>query len=882
MFIRKPLIVSVLSALLAAGCQSENDKDTSESRLALDSTSVDKSLALRHIPSPQWQDQIIYFLMTDRFNDGDPSNNDMGRGEYDPSKESHYNGGDIVGITQKLDYIQQLGATAVWLTPPVANQWWSSASEYSGYHGYWARDFKKVDEHYGTLQDYQTLSESLHRRGMYLIQDIVVNHSGIFFGYDGEYDPEDTAKNFVLFEQGFQAAPEMPPFDKVNRLNPEHAAANIYNWTTGTSNYQSEEQQFTYQLGNLSDINTKNPEVIAAFKNAYRWWMQEVGVDAFRIDTVKYVEHSFWRQFLHDDDGIYAKAAELGKDHFLTFGEVFDSSKPYKTDGEEKVIKFLGSDDQPELNSVIGFPLYFEIGSVLGEGKPTAQLEFRLQKFMEMYPDPYVTPNFIDNHDTKRFLAGANEAALKQALALLFTIPGIPVIYQGTEQGHEETRQAMFAGGYLSEQDQFDQEAELYRFIQQLAELRKSDLLFSRGNLTMLASNQSGPGLLVYQRQYQGKSALIVLNTAEHGVLLNNLETALPANHSLLSQFQNFTAETPMLDNKQRLSMELPARAIAIYTTSDETTVKSMPESPEVWLNFDTQIDGEVFTQDTSISGSFSEANATLKVILNGNLDTASTVKTDAQGNWQTTIAVRDFGDTVMSLQVYAPDHGFVSDTQSFIASVTRPAISLKLTDEINDDNGLSGTYRAPTQNASENQMDIVAITAESAGANLKLILKMQQVSDYWAPANGFDNTSFSVFFDFPEVQGIAALPLLNSNMVDGRDWDLAHVAYGWGNYMYRAHNASAEEMGDKVGIAPQITVDKAASQITFLYRGGQIGVEDWHNVVIYLTTWDISGEGYYRELTPEGGEWQFGGGQPQEPKIMDFVKLKLVAGVQQ
>ncbi|BDX05353.1 alpha-amylase family glycosyl hydrolase [Planctobacterium marinum] len=881
MLAKKSLLLSVLAALIAAGCQSENNKDTSDSRLAADSTPVDESPALRHVPSPQWQDQIIYFLMTDRFNDGDPSNNDMGRGEYDPSKESHYNGGDIVGITQKLDYIQQLGATAVWLTPPVANQWWSSASEYSGYHGYWARDFKKVDEHYGTLQDYQALSEALHHRGMYLIQDIVVNHSGIFFGYDGEYDPEDTAKNFVLFEQGFQAAPDMPPFDKVNRLNPEHAAANIYNWTSGTSNYQSEEQQFTYQLGNLSDINTKNPEVIAAFKDAYRWWMQEVGVDAFRIDTVKYVEHSFWRQFLHDSDGIYAKAAELGKDHFLTFGEVFDSSAPYETQGEEKVIKFLGSEQEPELNSVIGFPLYFEIGNVLGEGKPTAQLAFRLQKFMEMYPDPYVTPNFIDNHDTKRFLAGANESALKQALALLFTIPGIPVIYQGTEQGHEETRQAMFAGGFLSERDQFNQEAELYRYIQQLAGLRKSDLLFSRGDLRLLASNQSGPGLLVYERQYRGKIAIIVLNTAEHGVLLNNVKTRLPGNSPLQSLYQNFSAEAPTLGNGQSLSMELPARAIAIYTTSNTSMATVQQEAPEVWLNFDTQIDGQVFTQDTPIRGRFSEANASLKVILNGNLDTASVVKTDAQGNWHTNIEVRDFGHSETSLQLYAPDFSFVSETQSFTASVSRPEISLTLVDAQDDDKGLSGLYIAPEQDASEKQMDIVSVTAESAGANLKLTLNMQQVSDYWAPSNGFDNTSFSVFFDLPDVKGNEALPMLNANMVDGRDWDLAHVAYGWGNYMYRASNASADEMGDKVGIAPQIVVDKASSEISFFYRGGQIGIEDWRDVLIYLTTWDISGEGYYRELTPEGGEWQFGGGQPKDPKIMDSVKLKLVAGAQ-
>ena len=833
---------------------------------------------LLHVPSPQWQDQIIYFLMTDRFNDGDPTNNDMGRGEYDPSKESHYNGGDIPGITQKIDYIQDLGATAVWLTPPVANQWWSSDSEYSGYHGYWARDFKKVDEHYGTLEDYKALSAALHQKGMYLIQDIVVNHTGIFFGYQGEYDPEDTAKNFVLFEQGFQSAPEMAPFHRVNRLNPEHAEAAIYNWTPGTSNYQSLEQQFTYQLGNLSDINTKNPAVIAAFKDAYRWWMTEVGVDAFRIDTVKYVEHSFWQQFLHDQDGIYAQAEDLGKNHFLTFGEVFEASKPFDTEGESKVVSFLGSEDKPELNSVIGFPLYFEIGSVLGEGKPTAQLAFRLQAFMEMYPDPHVIPNFIDNHDTKRFLAGASEAALKQALALLLTIPGIPVIYQGTEQGHQESRQAMFAGGFLSEQDQFNRDSELFQYIKALAAIRKAHPIFSRGDLTLLASNRSGPGVLVYKRQYQGQTAIIVINSADHAVLLHGVETGLQAGTQLLSLYQNFALTTPEIAAEGNLSMELPARAVAVYLSSDKPPQASEKKAPQVSIHLDSPIDGKVFEQDILVSGTFSEADATIKLILNGNLDTAKRIKTDRQGRWQAVLPVRNLGETQYELQLYAPDHNFVSDTQRFIARVSEPQVQVIVADAKGDDRGESGHYLRPQQKASEQQMDILQVDAQTAGSNLKLTLKMNQISDYWLPSNGFDNTSFTLFFDFPEQEGAYALPLLNATMPENRNWDLAHVAYGWGNYMYRSAHASANEMGQKVGIAPQVSVDKDKVEISFFYRGEQFGVNDWQDVFIYLTTWDISGEGAYRELTPKGGEWQFGGGEHHDAKIMDSVKLQLSA----
>ena len=104
-----------------------------------------------HVPSPDWREQIVYMLFIDRFNDGDPTNNDQGYGEYNPALETHFSGGDLRGLRDKLDYLKALGVTAVWVTPPVLNQWWSSPYEATGWHGYWAVDFKKVDPHFGTL-----------------------------------------------------------------------------------------------------------------------------------------------------------------------------------------------------------------------------------------------------------------------------------------------------------------------------------------------------------------------------------------------------------------------------------------------------------------------------------------------------------------------------------------------------------------------------------------------------------------------------------------------------------------------------------------------------------------------------------------------------------
>jgi hypothetical protein len=141
-----------------------------------------------HRPSPDWRDQVLYFVVTDRFADGDPRNNDQGAGEYQPGNRTRFQGGDLAGLRQRLDYIRGLGATGVWLTPPVANQWLGPGGHYGGYHGYWAEHFKQVDAHLGTLDDYRQLSHSLHQRGMVLVQDIVLNHTGDFFWYDQTRD----------------------------------------------------------------------------------------------------------------------------------------------------------------------------------------------------------------------------------------------------------------------------------------------------------------------------------------------------------------------------------------------------------------------------------------------------------------------------------------------------------------------------------------------------------------------------------------------------------------------------------------------------------------------------------------------------------------------
>ena len=503
------LVANLFAVLCACSGSTTIERSTAE-RSAAERSTAERSAAgltavadqcsrrgelLLHVPSPVWREQVVYMLLIDRFNDGDPGNNDQGFGEYDPARATHFSGGDLQGVIDRLDYIRSLGATAVWISPPVANQWWSTPYQATGWHGYWPTHFQEIDRHFGTLDTYKRLSHELHCRGMYLIQDIITNHAGNFYAYDGEYDPEDTARNFYLLEENSrQPAPTQYPFNLIDRRNPAHAAADIYHWTPPVEDFADRYQETHYSLGHVADINTENPQVIDKFKEIYNYWIDAVGVDGFRMDTVMLVPLPFWNRFLHDGDGIYAHARQRGKEHFLTFGEVFAVSGPYDDAGERKIAGYLETDGLPGPNSMLGFPLYHEINRVLAQGGETGLLAYRLEKFMELYRDPSVIPNFVDNHDTARFLSAGHPAALRQALAVIFTIPGIPIIYQGTEQGLLETRQAMFAGGHRNAGGSFTEGSAYYRYIQRLSSLRRDHPVLTRGSLRVLASESSGPG----------------------------------------------------------------------------------------------------------------------------------------------------------------------------------------------------------------------------------------------------------------------------------------------------------------------------------------------------------------------------------------------------
>jgi len=830
-----------------------------------------------HVPSPEWQDQIIYFLMLDRFKDGNPANNDQGTGEYNPELESHYNGGDLQGVVQQLDYIQQLGATAVWTTPQVANTWWDPRVHYGGYHGYWALDFKKVDKHFGSLRDYQLLSHHLHERGMYLIQDIVVNHVGNNFTYMDGYNPSDVTQYFSLNEKSTPTyIPTQYPFNLNDVRNPEHRKAAIYHWTPEIKDFSDPVQEKTFQSGMLNDLNTENPVVRKALKESFRYWIETAGVDAMRIDTVKYVEKEFYPDFLHADDGVVAAAEKTGRHNFLTFGEIFSTSTPYNTEGEQKILDYVDSAERKSITAPIGFPLYKDVNRVFAGGSPTSYLSYRLEAQMRLYPHPYLAVNFLDNHDVERFLAAGSVDGFKQAYTLMFTVPGIPAIFQGDEQIFRETRQAMFAGGYDSEgKDHFDQASDMYSFIQALAELRKSNKVFSRGSLKILQDNSNGPGVLAYAREYEGQTVYVVFNSSESATLINGLPTNIGVGYEPKIMFASNFNDALHLSPQGKLTQILPPRSAIVFTgikAAASSNLAAHDDSVRI-----TTIKPRYSNQKRAlIAGEVSQPHAKLLRIIDGHIATAQSFQADAQGRWQVELPVGNLGEHTQIVEIFWADKNVATAPYTYKTRYKKVDYRADAKDPLGDDVGLTKNYRKPTHDTIGCQMDITHAEARASGRTMVLSLTFCDVSSLWGPPNLFDHVAVSTFFSVPGQKGLQVLPQVGGKFPQASGWNFAHIVYGWGNYVYTTDHATETEEGYKLGVAPKITVNQKNRRIEFQYDADVFGLNDWQGIGIYVTTWDKAGEGGYRPLAKEPTMWSFGSPTENAPLILDDLWLQL------
>jgi glycosidase len=828
-------------------------------------------------PAVDWRDQILYFAMVDRFDDGDPANNDQGAGVYDPADPAKYSGGDLQGLTRRLDYIEGLGVTGLWITPPVANQWWDGEARFSGYHGYWARDFKAIDAHYGTLADYKALADGLHARGMTLVQDIVVNHTGNFYAHD-EWRAGDPAHTWRRTRDPRPVpAPTAWPFSQNDPRDPAQRALGIYHWTPPIRDYSDEVQERTFELASLDDLQTTNPTVRRALRDAYGYWIREVGVDAFRVDTAFYVEPDFFVDFQHADDaeapGVLRVARDAGKPTFHLFGEgwgldkAFDDTQMRKIDAYQRV--------EGGIPAMIQFPLYGGFGDVFARGHATAELGWRIERTLQVHADPWRMPTFVDNHDVERFLAGGDEAGFKQALLAMLTLPGIPVLYYGTEQGFRGQRDAMFAGGFGSGgRDHFDVEAPLYRALARMIALRRQHPTLSRGTPDVIASNAAGPGVLAWTMRGDD-TLLIAMNTADSEHLMS-LE-GLPANAPLQPLYSlDGEAVAARVGPDGRLVMPLAANAGQVWrvvrddpavvtagaaSAAADVSVKApalvLDPLPEAPVRGDLALSGRV-----ACEGGCSALD--LRLVVDGDLAGAAALRPDMDGRWSLTVRTDDHLDprAAHTVQVFERRSGAGSALRTFRVEREWTALAEAL-DPADDDAGPDGRYRYPTDASwGDNAgLDLRAARLSGSGGALAIELELGELLHGWNAPNGFDHLALTVFITLPDAPGGATvMPQQNAALPDGRRWHRRLRVGGWGNALFAHDGASATHEGTPMAPGARLSVDRARRVVRLELPASTLGDRaSLDGIAVYATTWDY--DGGFRRLEPEGSGHTFGGG---------------------
>ena len=834
--------------------------------------------AVLHVPSPDWRDEILYFVMTDRFADGDPANNDQGAGEFKAGDPTRYNGGDLLGLRQRLDYIRGLGATGVWITPPVANQWLDPPRSYSGFHGYWAEHFMQVDKHLGTLADYQALSRALHQRSMVLVQDIVVNHTGNYYSYRNRWKASDPDRAWRGWEAHDQSPPvprpSQAPFNRNDPRDPAQRAEGIYHWTPDIVDYNDPVQEHTFQMAGLDDLNTENPAVRRALRQSYGYWIREAGVDAFRVDTAFYVPPDYFADFMRAKDpaapGMEQVARATGRRQFHVFGEGFGIDKPFQDREAAKIESYMtGPGGQALMPGMLNFPLYGALGDAFARGRPTAELAHRITRTMQIHARPHLMPNFVDNHDVDRFLAGGSVPALRQALLAMMTLPGIPVIYYGTEQGFTEQRASMFAAGFGSGgRDRFDTQAPLYRDIAAMAALRKGHKVFSRGTPQVLWSQAAQAGGLAWAMRHGKDLALVAFNTAEHTALLPSLATGLPAGTVLKGLYG--LAGTPgrlVVGPGGRVTLPLPARAGAVWLATLER--QPVVRTPAVTLE---ALPAAPAQGDFTASGRAQPGQA-VQLVMDGNLARAARATADSQGRWQARVDTAELVDADARHTLTAwVDGGGTSDTAQFQVSRAWQLLA-EVSDPAGDDTGPEGRYTYPTDASwgPNRQMDLRGIRVWGAGGALRVDVQTAKLTTFWNPPNGFDHVNFTVFIQLPGREGGATvMPLQDGSLPAGLRWHLRLRAGGWSNALYADEGASATSEGRPLTPGAALRVDPATQTVSFTLPASAFGAgaAGLSGARVLVTTWDY--DGGYRALEPVAQPYAMGGGGIGQPKVMD------------
>ncbi len=440
---------------------------------------------------------VMYLIMPDRFANGDPGNDQVAGMRDGLARDSLLgrHGGDLKGIIDHLDYLQDLGITAIWLNPELENDQASSS-----YHGYAITDLYRVDRRLGSNELYRDLVRECHNRGIKVIRDVVPNHIGHLHPWMQDLPTKDWINTWPTMTQTSYRAPTL--------LDP----------------YASEFDKKLFSDGwfvpSMPDLNQRNPHLANYLIQQAIWWVEYSGLDAFRIDTYTYSDQDFMSRFCQ----------EIRKEYpaIFLFGEIWE----HKT-----IMQGFFADNQPikranfdsNLPGVVDFQICFAIQEALkreqGWTEGVSRIYYTLAEDY-FYEDPSKNVVMLDNHDMTRFFSvvGEDMNKYKSGIAFLLTTRGIPQLYYATEilgtgfeaPSHGNIRKD-FPGGWPGDTvNKFQasgrtaQENEAFNFTRSLIRYRNSTPVLQTGKLMQFAPHED---VYTYFRYDDSKTVMILINS---------------------------------------------------------------------------------------------------------------------------------------------------------------------------------------------------------------------------------------------------------------------------------------------------------------------------------------------------------------------------------
>jgi glycosidase len=457
---------------------------------------------------------VLYMLMPDRFAQGSHHNKQVkGMNTYkeDRSQPSLRHGGDLEGIREHLDYFNQLGVTALWLTPVLENNSPDDSHGFSTYHGYATTDYYRVDPRFGTNADYRALINAAHKKGLKVVMDMIFNHCGFEHPWVKDMPSADwfnlsqwlkeskgtSNPNGTSFKQtSYKLTPVLDPYASKIDLR-----ETVDGWFVPT----------------MPDLNQKNPHVMTYLIQNSEWWIETAGIDGIRMDTYPYADRKAMARWMKTLDDEYP--------NFNTVGETWVTEPAY-TAAWQKDSKLVSGNSY--LKTVMDFAFYDRINQAKHEETDAwwngLNRIYNSLCYDYLYANPKSVLAFIDNHDTDRFLGnGKDTTALKQALALLFTINRTPQLYYGTEVLMNGTKEVTdgnvrkdFPGGFpgdthncFTPEGRTKAENAMFTWVSKLLHWRQGNKAITEGKQIQFIPQG---GVYVIARQYGDQTVLTILN----------------------------------------------------------------------------------------------------------------------------------------------------------------------------------------------------------------------------------------------------------------------------------------------------------------------------------------------------------------------------------